>query len=512
MRDGVDPGRWAHLYARDVFLSCEVFRLANKRAGTHIVRLQQAPVIIGQERFVGLGRCAHVVEDHLKGEGREAFMAALRRTVIPARLAAMWARALGFRIPEEFYFSALFEGLGELLIRYIAPDRGRMVDEALGTGCAWDGRELEVLGFCQRDLGLALARDWDLPQLMLDGPVAGARRMGKPGLVRGALEVAAQGGLPRRDGRAPALLAELGEHWDRSPQGLGDDLFTCARQCARDALEWYPRALDARYVELYPRPHVWRPLSTPARPTAPRAVAPPPASRQTAPARLAAPTLTVAGVSVAGGSPGAGRDQAGPAPAVAPPAVLRPPATPQPSAGVEAPAPVPKPRPPSRRSRPAPAAVPETTSDVISRVVHQIVTGTLLERCLFLVMDRREEVVMVHHHAGIPEDSPLCRLSVGLGDRNLFALVMQKPTLLWVDAAKRQHFQGAIRGPLRALTPSGEFLVASLFIKGRPLGLLYADGGPAFSAAHLQNFKKAHGYLVRHLDGLASRPMAETKG
>jgi len=146
---------------------------------------------------------------------------------------------------------------------------------------------------------------------------------------------------------------------------------------------------------------------------------------------------------------------------------------------------------------------------VISRVVRQMVTATRLERCLFLVMDRRQETVVVRHHAGIAADSPLRRLSVGLEDGNLFALVMQKPVVLWVDAEKRRRFQGAIRGPLRALTPAGEFLVASLFIKGRPLGLLYADGESALTAPHLNNFKKAHGYLARHLDELASRRMAQ---
>src|SRR6056297_1308307 len=180
-----DAAHWARLYARDVFLCCEVFRLANERAGTHIVRLEQAPAIIGHERFVALGRGTVVVEDRLQNEAREAFMAAVRRALVPARLATMWAQALGFRVPEEFYFSALFANLGELLIRYLAPARGRLVDEGLGKGRPWDGREADVLGFGQRELGLALARDWDLPQLLLEEPSASAGAMGKPSVVRG---------------------------------------------------------------------------------------------------------------------------------------------------------------------------------------------------------------------------------------------------------------------------------------------------------------------------------------
>lgn len=500
MPDGAHTGRWARLYGRDVFLSCEVFRLANERAGTHIVRLEQAPVIIGQERFAGLGRDARVIEDRLEGEAREAFMAALRRTLIPARLAAMWARALGFQIPEEFYFSALFAGLGELMVRYLEPAQGRLVDEGLGKGHPWDGGEREVLGFRQRDLALALARDWDLPQLLLHVSPGSAEATGKAGVVGGALEAGALLGVPGDGERITVLLEALGERWDRSPQGLGEDLFSCARECSRDALEWYPRALDARFVELYPRLHIWRSVSPPARPGASSEVAAP---RPPGPAAA----------SVAGGPPGAEGDEAGPAAAKSPSAVApRPPAKGNPPPGTGARLPASKPRPPPTGPRSTPAAAPETTSDVISRVVHQIVTGTPLERCLFLVMDRRKGVVVVRHHAGLAADSPLGRLSVGLGDRNLFALVMQKPTVLWVDAAKRRRFQGAISGPLRALSPAGEFLVASLFIKGRPLGLLYADGGSALSAAHLHNFKKAHGYLVRHLDELASRRLAQAGG
>lgn len=518
LRDEAETAQWARLYARDVFLSLEVFRLANERTGTHIVRLEQAPAIIGQERFLALGRGADVVEDHLRGEAREAFMAAVRRALIPARLAAMWARDLGFRIPEEFYFSALFANLGELLIRYLAPARGRLVDEGLGKGRLWDGREADVLGFGQRALGLALARDWDLPQLLLEDAPAEGGPMGKAGVVRGAVDVSAGPAAGRGEPRAPALLRELSERWTRSPQRLGDEVFNCVRDCARDALEWYPRAHDHRYVELYPRPHAWRPVPSTsgqgrreggASTSAPQVHDARASLRRPAPpADTAAPPPAAAEKAAAAEPRRNGRDQGTRAVIMAPRPVPEAPVAWSPPDGGSAPPPAPPSPPPASSPRPSADAAPATTSDVISRVVHQIVTATRLERCLFLVMDRRKEVVMVRHHAGIPDDSPLGRLSVGLGDGNLFALVMHKPTLLWVDAEKRRQFQGAIRGPLRALTPAGEFLVASLFIKGRPLGLLYADGGPALTAAHLHNFKKAHGYLVRHLDGLASRPMA----
>ncbi|MDZ7752156.1 MAG: HDOD domain-containing protein [Gammaproteobacteria bacterium] len=518
--DGTATERWARLYARDVFLSAEVFRLANERAGTHIVRLEQAPVIIGQERFIALGRSAETVEDQLTGEDREALMAALRCAVIAARLAGMWATTLGFRVPDEFYFSALFERLGELLIRYFAPATARRVDEGLGKGRPWHGTEAEVLGFHQRDLGLALARDWDLPQLLLEESLGEAVMVGKAGLVHGAVDVAACIGVADGEARLTALLEELGARWDRSPQHLAEDVFICARDCARDALAWYPRAHDGRYVELYPRPHVWRPSPPATAPAHHQGLAPAtsasrasrPGSENHAPVQPASPHPKGSeGAATAAKPRVAPRAAAQPIPAAPTRPAPRPPPE-SPLSGAPAAA---TPSPPSGPARPTSspaAAAPETTNDVISRVVHQIVTATRLERCLFLVVDRKKGEVVVRHHAGLAEDSPLGHLSIGLGDGNLFALVMRKPAVLWVDAAKRRRFQGAIKEPLRALTPAGEFLVASLFIKGRPLGLLYADGESSLTAAHLNNFKKAHGYLVRHLDDLASRRMAQPRG
>lgn len=461
LRPSAASARWAELYARDPLLALQVFRQINQRRDTHVVRLEQAPVFMGEEPFQALARDGDTLEERLAGDERDAYMGALRRSLLRGRLAARWGVDHGFQAPEELYFSGLFLGVAELAIRFLEPRLGRRVDDHLGAGACWDGRESEVLGFSQRELALDIARSLDLPQLMSVDNGGEAREVGKAALIRGVAAVTDRAADSAEE--LEAVLEGLADAWGRSPERLRSDVFDCARQCAREALAWYPRAQDAEWVELHPRPHVWRA---------------PPAAAPAAPA--------AAGLSPASPPPGEGagnplrQDKAAGAP---------PPASP----------------PPRPRSK-----TPANPHEAILHVVEQLTTGARLGRCMFFVVDRRKGQVRARYHRGLAADSPLATLAVGLEDRNLFGMMTKKPAALWVDAGQRANVEAALTGPLQQLAPAGDFFVASIFVRQRPLGLLFADNGDGapLTAEAYERFKKAQRYLGRQLETMAARAPA----
>ncbi len=61
--------------------------------------------------------------------------------------------------------------------------------------------------------------------------------------------------------------------------------------------------------------------------------------------------------------------------------------------------------------------------------------------------------------------------------RNLFALMVSKPAALWVNGDNQLKYLPLIPSEVAGLINTGNFIAASVVVKDKPIGLLYADNG-----------------------------------
>lgn len=88
---------------------------------------------------------------------------------------------------------------------------------------------------------------------------------------------------------------------------------------------------------------------------------------------------------------------------------------------------------------------------------------------------------------GNPEDG-LRKLDLDIGQKNLFTILMGKSQSVWMNPDNTSKYQGFLPTPLRQMLGAQGAYMMSLFVKDKPLGLLYADGG-SLNAQGYQQFR-----------------------
>jgi len=140
---------------------------------------------------------------------------------------------------------------------------------------------------------------------------------------------------------------------------------------------------------------------------------------------------------------------------------------------------------------PPPAASPHPSplQQNLTRALQEMREALGLERVLLALLtpDRsqiRARIVLEGHPSG------LRGFAVSASERNLFSLMLAKPHALWIDHDKRVKYLPHIPGEVTGMIHSAGFFLASIFVRNKPLGLVYADVGdtPPGPAA-LERFK-----------------------
>lgn len=109
---------------------------------------------------------------------------------------------------------------------------------------------------------------------------------------------------------------------------------------------------------------------------------------------------------------------------------------------------------------------------------------------------------------GVAADSPLAGMALSLGKHNLFAQLMGKPQSVWLHDANRTNLKPFLTGELTRIVGHGDFFAMSIFLKDKPLGLLYADAREGSSMGlddqAYQMFKQVGGKVSQGLAHLMS--------
>lgn len=164
---------------KDVALTNKLLRLVNTAQFAHagggsISTVSRAVSLIG---FVGIRNIAMslVLLEHMQNKAHANLLKAeFLRALLAGSLASDLCAVS--REGEEVFIGSLFQNLGRLLTEFYFPEEAQLIRMAVATGKTEDVAALGVLGMTCEDLGLGVARVWDLPasiQRLMRKPLGG---------------------------------------------------------------------------------------------------------------------------------------------------------------------------------------------------------------------------------------------------------------------------------------------------------------------------------------------------
>lgn len=136
--------------------------------------------------------------------------------------------------------------------------------------------------------------------------------------------------------------------------------------------------------------------------------------------------------------------------------------------------------------------------------------GLGLNRVVFarLEGDAQQPVLAAEAMMGTDYEPHFNRFRLSLRGGGLFEALMKKPAAVWLNSANEARLWPWVPENVKALIRVRSFFAMSLFVEGRPLGLVYADRrGEACSldARAFEGFKRLVGGACKAL-GAVSRP------
>lgn len=138
--------------------------------------------------------------------------------------------------------------------------------------------------------------------------------------------------------------------------------------------------------------------------------------------------------------------------------------------------------------------------------LHSLVTGlmkaiqhdTNANPVAFAVLNRERTRLRVRLALGSASDHAIRRLDISLTEPTLFSLLLHKPQSLWVNADNRAKYAAHYGRQLAPLLGVQDFYAMSLFVRERPLGLVYAANVPTGQSAY-QKFRRHCQHLMEQL-------------
>ena len=303
--DDADANELASVILKDYALTTKLLKVVNSAVygqyGGTISTVSRAVVILGfeQVRAIALGI---IIFEHMKN-GEQADL--LKDAACSSFLSGMLARELypgkeAFST-EEAFIAAMFHRLGRHLAIYYFPDEyGEVLDLMASKGADEAAAAREIFGATFYDFGIAIARDWNLPERLVQAmrpQPAGKLKPGQTPDVRVAQ-------LSAFSNEVAELLGNAVPDEDTSP--ALEDLMSRYAECVRTTVgklkHAVANAVDAtrEYAAIISVDLD----STPFLRTVERAVAPPAEGKTSAAPRNPAGEVDAARASI-GASPGA---------------------------------------------------------------------------------------------------------------------------------------------------------------------------------------------------------------
>lgn len=423
----MDPGFSLHLLQRLAALPNAPRERVNKIA--------LAIPLLGMGLIDQASRTLPCLEERLKGPPRRGLLDCYSRNAHAAIYASGIARLRGDQDEGGIYTAALLHDLGEMALWSLQPDLMLEFRQRIRQGNGRDDAAMEVLGCTLEEISVDLSEKWQLPEL-----IRTAQGMANSYLPRPLCVMIAS-----------ALARESSLGWIRS-QTL-------------DNLELLAEFLDLPIEQASSRIHG---LSAEAARQLASLPYPLPAFHLISGADLAAAKLKKPSVS----TPTAAQKRAVPArqqTAETPPART--------------------PRTETQATRSGENTNP--LQQIFNRALTEMREALGLQRAMFAMLNSDKTLLKARLVMEEPSDNPLKGFNVDLTAPNLFSMLLQKPQAIALTPLNFEKYRSSL--PPQVLTTLSDkgFLLMSVFLRNKPVGLFYADNGPDTTTTEQQysNFK-----------------------
>ncbi|MCW8905814.1 MAG: HDOD domain-containing protein [Sedimenticola sp.] len=346
------------------------------------------------------------------GKPRRALLAGYSRAGHAAGYLAAWGHKLGLSNTEELATAVLFMELAELLLWSQASQEMEQRQLLIARGQTPMQAERTLFGFELDQLSRALAERWGLPPLVAQSlQPAGAFR-------QHSLMVMLAASLARESQR---------DWYSNQTRDLLELVAEMTRTTPDRAVAWMHSEAAAAARALHPLPLAVNGLI---------------AGPGQRPTKRKLPRTETTGRS------------AGDRETALPPVPVREAALPALTAAISAT--------PERNRR-------------LGQLMNELKSQAGVERIMVAIFNSNGDHLKVKYIVGADKSAPLRRFQHPAGGRHLFAVMLKKPQGVWLNGDNRQKLLPLLTEQARNTLNSDGFYMSSLFVKNRPLGILYAD-------------------------------------
>src|SRR5574343_226355 len=158
---------------KDFALTNKLLRLVNSAyfrpaGGGTISTVSRAVIVLGFEAVRNIAITVLLFE-HLQNKGNAN---QLKEEFLRANLAGLLGKDIGatahMRDLEQSFFCSLFHSLGRLLSQFYFPEESDEIRRVMAQkNCSEENAALQVLGISLEDMGMAIARQWGFPPLIV---------------------------------------------------------------------------------------------------------------------------------------------------------------------------------------------------------------------------------------------------------------------------------------------------------------------------------------------------------
>jgi hypothetical protein len=136
---------------------------------------------------------------------------------------------------------------------------------------------------------------------------------------------------------------------------------------------------------------------------------------------------------------------------------------------------------PAAEAVPEPAAAPQAGDGLqalVNNALRELAQETGSRRVIFALLSHDRKRLRTRMVLGTPKTGSLRNMDLGMREKHLFSLLLQRRQAVKVSPGNAHKYAPYLQSlPLDAQAREG-FYAISLFVRDRPVGILYADGGP----------------------------------
>ncbi|MCG8428603.1 MAG: hypothetical protein MI754_14715, partial [Chromatiales bacterium] len=118
---------------------------------------------------------------------------------------------------------------------------------------------------------------------------------------------------------------------------------------------------------------------------------------------------------------------------------------------------------------------PPNLQEKLAGVIHDLHDITGLERIMFAMITPDRKAVRSRIVVGAADDANLKKLEINLEQKHLFSILVSKQQGFWLNRDNHQKYAALIPKEVHNHLNSESFFASSLYVRNKPLGILYAD-------------------------------------